>query len=189
MKRVIVFFVCTICSLCIYAKNPFMTIKSGSLDIFNDSICVNVEINDYNPIIDGENQYAEDYYTAQGQNKYFAFCDDLKRAHESFISYYNIEKGKLKSIVGKSNEYPYTLQIDVTLMNVGNAGASLIGLSHKSGGALINGTMTLIDNSTKLILCEIEFQGIKGMRAPVFSGRAISVYRYLADAFLETIKE
>lgn len=188
MKRLLVLIAGILLCAGAYAQNPLMNVKSGSLDLFREQVNINVVVDDYNAIIDGPNQCAKEYYTAKGGSAYTDFCSDLIRAHKSFISYYNAEKGGLKSTVGESRDYPYTLQINVTSMNVGNAGASVFGLSHKSGGALINGTMTLVDNATNEVQCEIEFNGIKGMRSPVFNGRAISVYRYLADALLGIIR-
>lgn len=46
--------------------------------------------------------------------------------------------------------------------------------------------MKLVDDSDN-VLCEISFNGIKGMLNPKFTGRAISVYRYLADALINDI--
>ena len=188
MKRILGLIVGILICTSAYAQNPLMKVKSGSLDIFKAEVNIKVDIDDYNAIIAGPNQRAEEFYATKGGSAYTDFCSDLIRAHKSFISYYNAEKGNIKSTVGESSDYPYTLQIYVTHMNVGNAGASVIGLSHKSGGALINGTMKLVDNATNEVQCEIEFNGIKGMRSPNFNGRAISVYRYLAEALLSIIK-
>lgn len=188
MKRLITLLICALSCTGAFAQNPLMEVKSGSLDIFKDSVSINVVIEDYNALIDGRNQYAKEYFTAQSQQTYLEFCDDLMRGHESFISYYNIEKGRLNSVMVKSNDAPYTLQVDVSLMNVGNSARAIIGLSHKSGGAMIYGTMKLIDNASGEVKCEITFNGIKGMRSPIFRGRAISVYRYLADALIGTIR-
>lgn len=188
MKRVFFLLVCALSCVCGFAKSPFMSLRSGSLDTFKKEVSINVVIDDFDPIIDGRFQGAKDYYTAQSQAAYSEFCADLARGHESFLSYYNIERGAIKSTLVKSNDAPYTLHVKVMLMNVGNAGASIIGLSHKAGGALINGKMELIDSATQKVVCEIEFNDIKGMRSPIFRGRAISVYRYLADALLKTIQ-
>ena len=81
-----------------------------------------------------------------------------------------------------------TLKVNVTSMNVGNAGGMIWGMSRKAGGALINGTMQLVDNQSGETVCEFEFAKVKGLMAPVFKARAISVYRYLADGLLDAIK-
>ena len=188
MKRFFLLLICTLSCVCSFAKGSYMSIKSGSLDIFKEAVNINVAIDDYNAIIDGRNQPAKDYYTAQSQLAYTEFCTDLMRGHESFISYFNTEKGSIKSTVDISEDSPYTLQINVSSINVGNSGAAIIGLSHKAGGAVINGEMKLIEKATNKVLCEIEFSEIKGMRSPIFKGRVISVYRYLADALLNTIR-
>lgn len=82
----------------------------------------------------------------------------------------------------------YTLKINVVSMNVGNAGGMVWGTSRKAGGALINGNMQLINNETDEVVCEFIFAGVKGLLSPVFKGRAISVYRYLADNLLKAVK-
>lgn len=188
MRKMIIMLVCALLSVNAFAQNPLMTVKSGSLDVFNESVNINVVIDDYDPIIDGRDKGAKEYYTEQGGSRYTDFCADLVRAHKSFVSYYNAEKSGVKSTVGTSDDAPYTLQIHVSLMNVGSGGASVFGLSHKSGGALINGDMKLVKNESGEVMCEIEFQGIKGVRCPTFNGRAISVYRYLADALLDIVQ-
>ena len=75
-------------------------------------------------------------------------------------------------------------------MNVGNAGGMVWGMSRKAGGALINGTMQLVDNQTGEVACEFEFAKVKvkGLLAPIFKARVISVYRYLADGLLEAVE-
>lgn len=188
MRRMFVLLVSVLMSVCAFAQNPLMTVKSGSLDLFREPVNINVVIDDYDPIIDGRDKGAKEYYTEQGGSQYTDFCADLVRAHKSFISYYNAEKCGVKSTVGTSDDAPYTLQIHVSLMNVGSGGASIFGLSLKSGGALINGDMKLVKNDSDEVMCEIEFQGIKGVRCPTFNGRAISVYRYLAEALLEIVR-
>lgn len=188
MKKFISLLVCILCCSYGFAKSPLMSIKSGSLDILKEEVSINVVIEDFDPIIDGKNQGAKDYYTAQGGTAYSDFCADLKRGHESFISYYN-EKRRVKSTLVKSPDAPYTLQVKVELMNVGNAGAAVMGFSYKAGGAVVNGKMLLVESATQKVVCEVEFNGIKGMRSPVFVGRAISVYRYLADALLKIVQQ
>lgn len=187
MRKFILLLVWTLAYTCGFAQSPVMHVKSGSLATFKEPVYINVMVDDYNPIIDGYEQKAEDYYKAKEKSAYTDFCADLMRAHKSFITYYNEKKGALKSTVGTSSDYPYTLRINVTRMNVGNAGASIFGISHKTGGALIYGEMLLVENATNEVLCEIEFNGVRGARSPIFNGRAISVYRYLADTLLNII--
>ncbi len=165
-----------------------MKIKSGDASIFHEEISFNVVINDADPIIDGKYQNAKDYYTSKSETEYSNFLRDLDRAHESFVTYYNEKKGVIKSSIDNTPESLYTLTIDVTTMNVGNGGGFAYGLSKKSGGAVVYGTMIFTDNTSGNILCEFEFSGIKGLLSPKFNGRAISVYRYLADAFIKTIQ-
>lgn len=82
----------------------------------------------------------------------------------------------------------YTLKINVASMNVGNAGGVAWGITRKAGGALINGNMQLVNNETGEVVCEFIFAKVKGLLSPVFRGRAISVYRYLADNLLKAVK-
>lgn len=190
--RIIALLVVTFLSLTACEKlaqaQEIMTIKSGDASIFHDEICFNVVINDANPIIDGKYQHAKDYYTAKSEEEYANFLKDLDRAHESFVTYYNEKKGGIKSSINNTSESTYTLTVDVTTMNVGNGGGFAYGMSKKSGGAVVYGTMTFTDNNSGDTLCEFEFSGIKGLLSPKFNGRAISVYRYLADAFIKTIQ-
>ena len=123
--------------------------------------------------------------------EYEKFVNDLDRAHKSFVTYFNEKKpGKVKfEMADSATTADYTLQITVTTMNVGNAGGFAWGLSRKAGGAQIEGTMQLVDNATGEVVCKFEFEKVKGLLAPVFKARAISVYRYLADELLKTVKK
>ena len=47
--------------------------------------------------------------------------------------------------------------------------------------------MKLTDRLTDEVICEFQFYKIKGMLSPKFRGRAISVYRYLADELIKTV--
>ena len=49
--------------------------------------------------------------------------------------------------------------------------------------------MQLVDNATGETKCEFEFAKVKGLMAPVFRARVISVYRYLADGLLKAVEK
>lgn len=101
MRKMIILLVCALLSVNAFAQNPLMTIKSGSLDVFNESVNIN----------------------------------------------------------------------------------------YKAGGAHISGNMLLVDNAAKKVICEMSFKRVKGVRSPVFSARAISMYGYLADGLLRNIRK
>lgn len=117
-----------------------MKIKSGDASIFHEEISFNVVINDADPIIDGKYQNAKDYYTSKSETEY------------SIVTYYNEKKGVIKSSIDNTPGSLYTLTIDVTTMNVGNGGGFAYGLSKKSGGAVVYGTMIFADNTSGNIL-------------------------------------
>ena len=185
MKKIFTILVMAFCAFTLQAQS--LKYKSGNPAIFKNDFSFNVVINDTNPIIDGKNQLAKDYYTAKSEQEYVNFVIALERAHQSFITYYNEKKGSIQSKIIHSTDAPYTLKIDVSSMNVGNGGGMAFGMTAKAGGALINGTMILVDNSTGDVLCEMEFSRIKGLMAPKFTARAISVYRYLADEVIKSV--
>ena len=90
-------------------------------------------------------------------------------AHESFITYFNEKKRKALLTVSSDSavQADYTLNVKVTLMNVGNAGGMVWGMSRKAGGAQIEGTMQLVDNATGETKCVFEFAKVKGLMAPL----------------------
>lgn len=187
MKQLITILVTFICAISANAQS--LTFKSGNCDIFKDEITFNVVFNDSNPIIDGKDQSAEEYYSAKSVQEYNDFVSAMQRAHQSFITYYNQKRtGAIKSVIVTETEAPYTLNVNITTINVGNGGGVAFAMSAKSGGAVLHGTMSFVNNSTGETVCEMEFSGVKGMLGPKFTSRAISVYRYLADALLKSIK-
>jgi hypothetical protein len=186
MKKIIISIALALCAIAVQAQS--IVYKTGSSSIFNEDITFNVIINDSNPVIDGKDQLAKDYYTAKSEQEYANFLQALDRGHESFITFYNENKGKIKSAIVHDEKAPYTLKVDVTSMNVGNGGGFAFGMTAKAGGALINGTMVLVNNESGEVVCEMQFTKIKGMLGPKFTMRAISVYRYLADAIIKSVK-
>lgn len=167
-----------------------VTLVKGDKDIFKTEATAVVVIDDHKTLIDGKDQTADVYYTAQSEEEYAKFIEDLDRAHLSFTTYFNEKKKKNIGMVmaDSSDTAKYTLNIKVTTMNVGNAGGMIWGMSRKAGGAQIEGTMQLVDNATGETVCEFTFKKVKGLMAPVFKARAISVYRYLADELLKAVK-
>lgn len=173
----------------LHAADPVKLVK-GDKSVFRQEVMVNVIIDDHTTVIDRKDQTADVYYGNQSAEKYEQFVADVDRGHESFITYFNEKKkSKTKLTMTSANESAaYTLKVKVTSMNVGNAGGMVWGMSRKAGGALINGTMQLVDNQTGEVACEFEFAKVKGLMAPVFRARVISVYRYLADGLLEAVE-
>lgn len=189
MRKIVTLFCILAGVLTVNAANPVRLID-GDVSIFQQDGIAFVVIDDHTTIIDGKDQTADVYYGNKSVSEYENFKADVDRGHASFITYYN-EKRKIstKLIMSDTDENAnYTLKVNVTSMNVGNAGGAFWGMSPKAGGALINGTMQLIDNSNGDVLCEFEFENVKGMLSPVFKARAISVYRYLADGLLKTVQ-
>lgn len=196
MRKIVTFFCILAGILTVNAAkpNPVRLIK-GDPSVFKQEGIVYVVIDDHTTIIDGKDQPADVYYGNKSVSEYEDFKLGVDIGHASFITYYN-QKRKMStklimSDMSDISEYAnYILKINVTSMNVGNAGGAFwgMGIIQKAGGALINGTMQLIDNSNGDVLCEFEFEKVKGKAAPVFMARAISVYQYLADGFLKAVQ-
>ena len=189
-KKIFVFLACLMgCVALSYAGNPVKLVK-GDKEVFFTEATVNVVIDDHKTLIDRKDQTADVYYGAQSADEYAKFTDDLDRAHKSFITYFNEKKRKaLVTMADSSATAAYTLRIKVEVMNVGNAGGMIWGMSRKAGGAQIEGTMQLVDNAADKVVCEFKFSEVKGLMAPVFRARAISVYRYLADGLLKAVEK
>lgn len=172
------------------AANVNVELTGGDKKVFKEVAIVNVVIDDHKTLIDGKNKTADVYYGEKSEDEYKKFVEDLDRAHESFITFFNEHrKGGINLTMDSMNEEAkYTLKINVASMNVGNAGGVAWGMTRKAGGALINGNMQLVNNETGEVVCEFIFAKVKGLLSPVFRGRAISVYRYLADNLLKAVK-
>ena len=189
MKKFGLFLAFLLCVAGVYAAHPVKLVK-GDKAVFRKEAAANVVIDDHTTLIDGKNQTADVYYGNQSAAEYEKFVVDVDRGHASFITYFNEKRKrntKLTMAEGDENA-AYTLKVNVTSMNVGNAGGMVWGMSRKAGGALINGTMQMVDNGTGEVVCEFEFEKVKGLMAPVFRARVISVYRYLADGLLKAVE-
>ena len=190
MKKVIFALTFLFGAIALKAANP-VKLTNGDAAVFQEEAVAYVEIDDHKTIIDGKDQTADVYYGAKSEAEYKSFVEDVDRGHESFVAFYNEKrkKGTKLTLTGNQEESAkYTLKVNVSSMNVGNAGGMVWGMSRKAGGALINGTMQLVDNATGSVVCEFEFKGVKGLLSPVFKARAISVYRYLADGLLKAVQ-
>ena len=167
-------------------------LKSGDKSSFAQAVEGNVEIDDHTAMIDRVDKTADVYYSEKSKEEYDKFVDDVDRGHESFITYFNENKAKkaasVKLSLADNAAADYVLKVKVDKMNVGNAGGVAWGMNRKAGGVQIEGTMQLVDNRTGSVVCEFAFSEVKGMMAPVFRARVISVYRYLADELLKAVK-
>lgn len=190
MKKVFLVMALLMGVVALQAGNPVKLVK-GDKGVFLTEATVRVVIDDHKTLIDRRDQTADVYYGAKGADEYAKFVDDVDRAHESFVTYFNEKKRKalLTMTSDSAAQADYTLNVKVTLMNVGNAGGMIWGMSRKAGGAQIEGTMQLVDNATGETKCEFEFAEVKGLMAPVFRARVISVYRYLADGLLKAVEK
>ena len=190
MKKVFLVMALLMGVVALQAGNPVKLVK-GDKGVFLTEATVRVVIDDHKTLIDRRDQTADVYYGAKGADEYAKFVDDVDRAHESFVTYFNEKKRKalLTMTSDSAAQADYTLNVKVTLMNVGNAGGMIWGMSRKAGGAQIEGTMQLVDNATGETKCEFEFAKVKGLMAPVFRARVISVYRYLADGLLKAVEK
>lgn len=192
MRKLVLMFIAMTMALSLSAQKNSVQMVSGDKDVFyKEEAVVNVVIDDHKTLIDGKDKTADIYYGDKGADEYQKFIEDLDRAHESFITFFNEKKSsriKLTMTGEPQFDAEYTLKINVASMNVGNAGGMVWGVNRKAGGALINGNMQLINNETDEVVCEFIFAGVKGLLSPVFKGRAISVYRYLADNLLKAVK-
>lgn len=188
MRKLILILVCVASCVCSFARNP-VRVTGGSLDIFMEPVSVNVEINESEALIAGLSQSFIDYLVERSEGADERFYDDLNRAHDSFISYYNEKKGDIASTVVMSEECAYTLYVYVTKVNVGNSAPNIDNINYKAGGVHISGNMLLVDNATKEVICEMSFKRVKGVRSPVFRASAISMYSYLADGLLRNIRK
>ncbi len=184
MIKLVLMFGTLLSTLIVTAANP-VKLKSGDISVFKEKVVAHIVIDDHKTIIDGRNKPADVYYGEKGE--YEKFVADLERGHQSFITYFNEKKGKIKMTMSDSaNDAEYTLKVNVSSMNVGNAVGGAWGIG-KTGGALINGTMELIENKTGKVVCEFEFSGVKGLLGSKFKTRVISVYRYLAAELLKVL--
>ncbi len=189
MKTVVITLCLWMSALVLQAANP-VRLTQGDPSVFHQEGTVYVVIDDHTTLIDRTDQTADVYYGNKSEAEYQKFLEDVDRGHASFITYFN-EKHPGQTLLTMSDveeQATYILQVNVSLMNVGNAGGMIWGMSRKAGGALINGTMQLLDKETGEVLCEFEFEKVKGLMAPVFQARVISVYRYLADGLLKAIQ-
>lgn len=190
MKKAFFAWIMLLDAVTLKAANP-VKLTNGDAAVFQEEAVAYVEIDDHKTVIDGKNQTADVYYGEKSAQDYENFVADLDRAHESFVAYFNEKRKtsvKLTMTGEKTDSVKYVLKVNVSSMNVGNAGGMVWGMSRKAGGALINGTMQLVDNATGSVVCEFEFKGVKGLLSPVFKARAISVYRYLADGLLKAVQ-
>lgn len=173
---------CVINSVMIFSQK--VEVKNGNINILSEEIIFNVVFNDSNAIIIGRNRTAKEYYTAKGTTHYYDFVAALDNAHSHFVTFFNTKKrAKIKSQIDQSQNCLYTLYIDVTSMYVGNG----LGGTTETGGVSLNGKITLLDNSTKNIICECIFSDIQGEKAGRFRIRSIYAYEFLAEMLIKEI--
>lgn len=93
MRKLVLMFIAMTMALSLSAQKNSVQMVSGDKDVFyKEEAVVNVVIDDHKTLIDGKDKTADIYYGDKGADEYQKFIEDLDRAHESFITFFNEKK-------------------------------------------------------------------------------------------------
>ena len=168
MKKFMLFLTCTFSTVCLYAANDPVTLKSGETSAMK-SVGTGIVQFDYSKaqILDGKETTTWDVYAKSKGEKQSKWELAVKNTEGAFIK--KLEKKVKPMKLATEGEGDYKLIIRFTKIDFGDTAAGVLSSltvfgSSKAGGAKFTGEVELIDNTGKS-LCVLSFTEAKGTRS------------------------
>jgi len=181
MKKVLLFSLLSLfCITNLVAGNP-VTVKSGNISVLKTPSKALLEI-DYSATKVGK-QPLDEYLKGRGDD----FVRDWPRESVTAASYFNStfnKKSKGMKLTTDESAASYMILIRVKYLDMGNPGSFFVtmavGGSVKAGGVIMSGTVEIIDLVTKVPVCVLYVDEVKGESYPNDAIRMGMMYSELA---------
>lgn len=169
------------------ARNPLKLVQ-GSLDALYDAqtkvlVCLDVS----KAVVNSKS--AQEWIESTGEDNVREWPNVLRECVTTFCAHYDekIQKKSAQSVTTLLSEAAtHTLTINVSHIDLGGM-AKVWGLSSRSGGAKISGTMVLTDKEGNTVAL-LEFTNLQGMIAPKIFQRIVQAHRSAAIFLVDLLK-
>jgi len=159
MKNLIISLSCLLCGVALYAGTP-VVLKSGDPSIMKEKTTAFIEL-DFSATMVGD-QPINEYLKSRGDDFVKVFPQNKELASNLFASAFN-KRSKGMKVSYKDSDLPYKIVVRVKNLDYGNpAGVFVPHAPTKAGGAIIDGTLEIINVSTKEIICTFTINQLQG---------------------------
>ena len=170
----------------LFAQNP-LTVKSGELSVLKTPSTATFEF-DYSATKVGK-QTLKEYLKSKGDDYVRDWPTDRDNAAKHFSYLFNDKNKKKMQFKMDDVNAEYKMKINITSIDMGNDGGVFVSsyAPRTVGGAVLTGTIEIIDLKTKGVVLTLDMGEVKGEHALTQKLRLILVYDELAK-YLAKIK-
>jgi len=171
-------FVCIMSFVSLFAQNP-LKVVSGDISVLKSSSTASYEF-DYSATKVGK-QTLNEYLKSKGDDYVRDWPAARDKAEEQFIFQFNRlnkKKLQLKSV----DNVDYKMKIHIKSIDMGNDGGVFVSsyAPKTVGGAVLTGTIDVIDMKTKGVVLSLDMGEVKGEHSLTVKYRILLVYDVMA---------
>jgi len=175
---------CLICTFSLFAQNP-ITVKSGNISVLSTATTASYEF-DYSAT-KVDKQTLNEYLKSMGEDFVKEWPIAKEGAEKHFPLLFN-KMNKKKMQISDAENVDYKMKIKIQSINMGEDAVVFVPYAPRTlGGAVITGTVDIIDNKTKNVVLSLDMGEVKGPHALTVRFRILLVYDELAK-FLAKVK-
>ena len=163
-----------------------VTVQSGDISVIKKPSIALLEINFSNTKVG--NETLDEYQTRRGKVIIREWKAIMASTKTSLPKFFNSTNQKGMQLTTEAVEASYKFVIHVNEFYTGDSFSGTIAMmanpfhiSGKAGGALMKGTVDIIDMKTNNVVCRLDVNGIKGKGNMSFEYRFHSMFNYLAQ--------
>jgi len=165
--------------LTLFAGNP-ITVKSGDVTVLSKNSTASYEF-DYSATKVGK-QTLNEYLKSKGDDYVRDWPDARDNAEKHFAHLFNHKNKKKMQFKLDGSEGDYKMKIHIKSIDMGNDGGVFVSsyAPKTIGGAVLTGTIDVIDMKTKGVVLSLDMGEIKGEHALTVRLRMLIVYDEIA---------
>lgn len=184
MKKTLFLMVCLFVSITSFAGNPVI-VKSGNVDVIKQHVGAILEFDYSKTKIEGKELHA--YLKDRGGDVAKDWPSDNEKAKSYFVQEFNKKNDKGMFVSTETNS-PYKIIVHVSTLDLGNTAASFLSFSAKGGGAIMTGTIDIVNAKTNKSECTLEITELKAISHPSEVIRRGLLYASLAKNVSKLVK-
>ena len=185
MKSLLFSLLCLFSAVNLYAKEP-VSVKSGDISVFKEKAAYLFEIDYSAATADG---VPVDEYLENKKGDWNTNPKDIELCTRNFN--YGIKKIKGLQITKNPNA-PYKIVVHVNSLDMGNGVGAIVGgglATRKAGGAVMSGTVDVIDMKTNEAVCTLNVDELKGAASVNEKGRLLFMYTEFGKEIRKLVKK
>ena len=184
-KPMLCILLCLFYVVALFAAKP-VTVQSGDISVIKKTSIAQLEFNFSDTKVG--NETLDEYKARRGKVFIREWKAIVASTKISLPKFFNSTNKKGMQLTTEAVDASYKFVINVNDFNTGDSFSGTIAgwvnpfhISGKAGGALMIGTIDIIDLKTNNVVCRLNINGIKGKGNISFEHRFQSMFNYLAQ--------